>query len=315
MYVNANCSVAHHRDRGFTIIELIVVVFVIFILVALLIPAVQAARESARRAGCVNNMKQFGIALNNYEIIHKSYPQGSNGAFYSAHVMLLPQLDQLALYNAVNFNVPSPIASFSDGGANSTVGLTKISVFTCPSDGDALQSATSNYAWNGGLGYQETNFVGTFATQASADFRSISSADITDGLSNTAAMSEWKIGHMNNNDDSSVVFKINNPDNYSAFIQECENASRATTEFGAWAKAAYWYEGHYSFTLLNFNSLPNSKSCLYDFSFDNGNWPASSYHGSGANVLFHDSHVFFYNNTVAKNLWNGIGTRAGNEIY
>src|ERR1700730_5064061 len=103
------------RRRGFTLIELLVVIAIIAVLIALLLPAVQAAREAARRAQCVNNLKQIGLALHNYHDVNGSFPMGSslglyNGGFYqakqgwSAHGAMLPQLEQMALYNAINFN-------------------------------------------------------------------------------------------------------------------------------------------------------------------------------------------------------------------
>src|SRR5688572_17420401 len=100
------------RRRAFTLIELLVVIAIIAVLIGLLLPAVQAAREAARRAQCVNNLKQIGLALHNYHDVHGSFPPGgiSNNTFGSFgrnssslngwQLYILPQLEQTPLYNA-----------------------------------------------------------------------------------------------------------------------------------------------------------------------------------------------------------------------
>jgi type II secretory pathway pseudopilin PulG len=136
------------------LIEVIVAITVIAVLVALFIPAVQYAREASRKLSCVNSLKQFGLALNNYEASFRVYPQGANGGLYSAHIMMLPFLDQGVVYNSINFNAANAGGGFSDGEANATIGNTRLAVFYCPSDPDSMKTATTNYAWNGGLGFQ-----------------------------------------------------------------------------------------------------------------------------------------------------------------
>src|SRR5271165_4075244 len=110
---------------GFTLIELLVVIAIIAVLISLLLPAVQSAREAARRLQCVNNLKQIGLALHNYISANDTLPPGAlpawvqenlvyiNNGDFSVHARLLPFLEQSPLYNAANFNV----AAF-----NSTVG-------------------------------------------------------------------------------------------------------------------------------------------------------------------------------------------------
>ncbi len=104
-------SVLH---RGFTLIELLVVIAIIAVLIALLLPAVQQAREAARRSQCQNNLKQIGLALQNYHDVNKLFPIGVNSATpggrwgISFWVGLLPYLDQDSIYSQMNFNAPSP---------------------------------------------------------------------------------------------------------------------------------------------------------------------------------------------------------------
>src|SRR2546426_3924015 len=101
-----------NRRNAFTLIELLVVIAVIAILIALILPAVQMAREAARRIECRNHLKQFGLAMQNYHATHGLLPfgrvecqDGTEGA-HNAFGLLLPQLDQLALYNSINFHMP-----------------------------------------------------------------------------------------------------------------------------------------------------------------------------------------------------------------
>src|SRR3954469_18135346 len=96
------------QSRGFTLIELLVVIYIIGILLALLLPAVQAAREAARRGQCINNLKQIGVALHNYEGTHRAFPPGyvsdfrpdgtDTGPGWGWAAMLLPQMEQKALF-------------------------------------------------------------------------------------------------------------------------------------------------------------------------------------------------------------------------
>lgn len=153
MPTNSGCRALRREDfnRGFTIIELLVVVTIIGVLIALLLPAVQSSRESARRAVCVNNMKQLGIAVNSYYSTYDSLPIGrlltgdtryidpshpcdrwvTNHSFF---VSCLPYLEQTVLYNSFNAN------TYVFSSENQTVYQASLSSLICPSDYLAAQA-------------------------------------------------------------------------------------------------------------------------------------------------------------------------------
>jgi prepilin-type N-terminal cleavage/methylation domain-containing protein/prepilin-type processing-associated H-X9-DG protein len=133
--------------RGFTLIELLVVISIIGVLIALLLPAVQSARESARRAQCVNNLKQLGLAVQSYltsanvlpaQTLDNVVPPGGTGGklqwFTPWTAGLLSNLEQTVLYNALNFSVPMLEMTAPIYGANTTVGLVSIQTLICPSE-------------------------------------------------------------------------------------------------------------------------------------------------------------------------------------
>jgi prepilin-type N-terminal cleavage/methylation domain-containing protein/prepilin-type processing-associated H-X9-DG protein len=211
----------HSNSRhGFTLIELLVVIAIIAVLIALLLPAVQAAREAARRASCVNNMKQIGLALNNYESVNSCYPPGglvvilavggtsAANASFSAHARLLQFAEQTGVFNAMNFSYGCFNTTDTYGNAsNSTAAKTVLTMFLCPSDtpptwainrdtGQSFISPGNSYFASMGSTLEfdarqtgcPPNGLFPFAGPARG------SRDVHDGTSSTIAFGEWKMG-------------------------------------------------------------------------------------------------------------------------
>jgi len=195
--------------RGFTLIELLVVIAIIAVLIGLLLPAVQQAREAARRSQCKNNMKQLGVALHNYLDIHRSFPpSGLNNAdasnSWSAQSFILPFLEGSNVYNKINFSVGYNHVN-NTAGAGSPAGsihvkIMRIPVLLCPSEpndrarlsGSAPTHYPLNYAVGRGI-YETHNPTTRFDGGAAFAYSSVTrDRDFTDGMSNTVGMSEVK---------------------------------------------------------------------------------------------------------------------------
>src|SRR5262249_18653371 len=142
----------------FTLIELLVVIAILGLLIALLLPAVQAARDAGRRAQCMNNLKQIGLALHSYHSAYEAFPMGGSknnrklapnpydeGPVWSAHPGLLAELDQTVLFNAINFTFAPEINDGISHPMNETVNSRVLSLFLCPSDPHAGQWVTNSY--------------------------------------------------------------------------------------------------------------------------------------------------------------------------
>ena len=227
-----------YRKTGFTLIELLVVIAIIAILVALLLPAVQQAREAARRTQCKNNLKQMGLALHNYESTHSTFPPGfisiatttfdaggssnqavdESGPGWGVFAMILPFIDGANLNNNIDYNL-----SIIDP-ANAAARSSKISSYLCPSDtfddlvtvfeGDSVAGTVTNtvivddlgpVSYVGSLAGADANAPGYQGRYEEPGFNgmfhrnvAVRIRDITDGTSNTIGIGERSGMFVNN---------------------------------------------------------------------------------------------------------------------
>ena len=308
--------------RAFTLIELLVVIAIIAILIALLVPAVQKVREAAARTQCINNLKQLGLAMHNYESAFKAFPPGRNAwpNVVSAPARLLSYVEQTALHHLVN-----PNSTLSDP-QNVAASQTRVPLFLCPSDPANGQIAGMlDY----GINYVACNGVGA-ALDAGGNptvYYTIGTGDgifaqtptkiaqVTDGLSNTAAFSESILSTgaapPSGTAPTDVRFAVLEvPGGGDTTPAACDGMA------GAWAvdRGGQWINGHFGHTLYNHFYAPNANK--WDCGNASGNkalTAARSYHSGGVNLLLGDGSVRFVSNGIALPSWRALATRAGNE--
>lgn len=181
------------RRPAFTLVEMLVSISIIGVLMGLLLPAVQMAREAARRTQCSNNLHQIGIALQNYHSARRTLPPGclqwrppkGGKAFkqFAWSAMILPYLEQTELYESINFNVAY------DDPLNAAAGSTRLSVYLCPSATAAAPGGLAKTDYAGLYGQRLTTF-GDTSNGVFIYERAIRFEQIRDGLSQTICVSE-----------------------------------------------------------------------------------------------------------------------------
>lgn len=312
--------------KAFTLVELLVVIAIIGVLVGLLLPAVQSAREAARRMSCSNNMKQVGLALHNYHDAHKKFPYSVTGSGsiintestsakpaigmtrnHRGWAMLLPYIEQAALYESIDFSMatggyqrsPNTIVGpkpGEPGNANDIAVSTVVTSFLCPSDPNPTNysnTTINEYSISNGTTTREGAFTNyEFSTERNADtaYRwktlpvdqrrmfgfndSSQMRDILDGTSNTVAVCETL---------RNTIDGVSNTWGYSKWVGNGVDVSSIyginTTECCAWQSPPYQY-------------TPIASRL--------GEWgSAGSLHTGGAQFTFGDGSVHFLSESIA----------------
>ncbi|MFN0050697.1 MAG: DUF1559 domain-containing protein [Planctomycetales bacterium] len=319
--------------RGFTLTELLVAISIIGLLLALILPAVQAARESARRAQCQARLKDFGNALHGYESTFRIFPAAQRATttqpvlfsihFYSPHVYLLPHFDQMAV--ASKIDVQSQQTYFWDPEGLPDIAKTPIVAFQCPSD-----PAPAGNSYRFCLGTGPGTIHSVLTPGGDGPFEALmphSAADIRDGLSHTIAVSEKRKARGNRSRFEQEAYWHSGIANVSLPIPEvdemvslCGSLRSDPVEFQPFAGLS-WYLAAYDFTWYNHAVTPNSQ--VFDCSAQSfsptakpgdGVFKASSHHSGGVQCAFMDGHTSFISDAIDLKVWRALSTRAGAEI-
>jgi prepilin-type N-terminal cleavage/methylation domain-containing protein/prepilin-type processing-associated H-X9-DG protein len=267
------------RRTAFTLIELLVVIAIIGVLVALLLPAVQMAREAARRVQCTNNLKQIGIALHGYHDAHNTFPSGGWIALFGQpatsnlntgwSTSVLPWLEQRALFDSLN------LSFVYDHPADSTATYTVLQVYLCPSE-------PRSTFWN--------RYPGDQFSHADADYggmygeRGLSSPTVT-----------------NNPPRGPMIF------NQPIALAAITDGASQTLQIGEDPEAinAMWASGHNIFD----QAFPINARPPVEFGEE-----LTSQHPGGVNVLFADGSVHFLKNQTNPRSLAALCTRDGGEV-
>jgi prepilin-type N-terminal cleavage/methylation domain-containing protein len=297
------------RSQAFTLVELLVVIAIIGVLVALLLPAVQAARESARRTQCANNLKQMGIALHNYHDTFQKFPFGWSDRGAGWTTMILPQIEQKPLWDTLGFNESNNWDS--DNTPNERACGTYIQTFRCPS-----MAVIPKYITNQGIPNRvPTSYRGVASSTADSDDLSTSvkksametpnlegmfftcshvrMAEVTDGTSNTFMIGESRFETFVQDGNEMDFWYIGSPQ-----IDPCSCQTGGATEQSEFCGSTG--------VPFNARSIPSTSGYVKELSF-------TSLHPNGAQFSLADGSVRFVTFTINQPTYQALGSRGGGE--
>ncbi len=313
-------------QRGFTLIELLVVIAIIGVLIALLLPAVQAAREAARRAQCTNNLKQLGIAVHNFHDTNGVLPSSTrppgltNLPRISGLTLMLPFFEQKTLFDAVNFD-------FTWGAPqNSTSSLTRISTLLCPS--------TPNDSRTDGIPeispwVDKVNGVTDYSPTISVDAR-LRQLGLVDSIGHGVLPKNLapKLAEITDGTSNTIVFaeSAGRPYLYRRGAKRVsDDLTAARVNAGGWARPASDFSidgaskdgsvipGSHPINATNGENAAGLPFPLPYYGSE-GTSEVYAFHPGGANVLLGDGSVRFIKDSVGIRVFAGLVTRAGGEV-
>jgi prepilin-type N-terminal cleavage/methylation domain-containing protein/prepilin-type processing-associated H-X9-DG protein len=325
----------HRRlNRGFSLVELLIVIAIIGILIALLIPAVQASRAAAARTSCANNLRQIGIAAQNHESALGYFPSGTVARElpgtpqaewtlfrWSALAALTPYLENTAAYNALDLKVPLySHSTYKIRDENIDAVRILVPEFLCPSDIATPVSeifAPTNYAMCAGTGIRGGSPRN--ADGISFENSRTTPAKITDGLSKTAFASESVLGQ--------PQAGAHNPQTEYKFVLTAPLTESICGNSDLWnytdPRGFAWVNGEFRCAMYNHSRTPNSDTpdCMgvtiigtVQTRLTPHGWrTARSNHTGGVNLVFADGSLQFVADAVDLDVWKALSTIAGGE--
>lgn len=324
---------------AFTLVELLVVIAIIGVLISLLLPAVQAAREAARRITCTNHMKQLGLALHNYHNTYQCFPGfgATTLMSFSVQAKLLPFVEQRDLQELIDFKQALYLGSSHSqtlNPAQASAARTRVPLLRCPSDGwnDMVNEGTAqalaggNYVVCSGSG-TGTHYDLRYATDGLFYYGSARGLrDLTDGSGNTAAVSETLLGY--GKDLSGplpspeaglrlIGMFSGSPNSGSPGLAGVVDPDLAALT----ANSATWYGNRGLGWIVG--KPATASFCTYQppnsptpdaISMGIGFFDARSLHPGGVNLLLADGSVRFTAQNVKRSVWRALGTCSGSEV-